>query len=102
MKNKGIRSGLLAAGYIALVASILYYGQSQAPTEDTPLVIMSMLSLLVLSVSTMGWLFIAQPLIEYFDGRKKEAVILFGWTLGTFGAIVTVLFFLLIFINPAL
>lgn len=98
MKNRGIRNGLLAAGYIAVVASALFYGNHFVPGPDTPFIPMAMLGLFVLSVATMGWLFVGQPVIEYVDGRKKEAVELFGWTLGTFGIMVIIFFFFLILI----
>ena len=48
---------------------------------------MAMLSLLVFSVSLMGYLFFFQPVQMYLDGQKREAVELFTKTLGAFAVI---------------
>jgi len=50
-----------------------------------------MLSLLVLSVTVMGYLFILVPVQLYIDGAKKEAVSFFLRTVGWFAAITAVL-----------
>jgi nitrate reductase NapE component len=46
----------------------------------------------------MGYLFLSEPLMLYFDGKKQEAVTFFFTTVGTFAiitaAFVAALFFL--------
>lgn len=87
-------NALAAALYIALVAFGMYYGSRlKQGDDDTVLAPIAMISLLTLSVAMMGYLFLAQPLQLYLDGKKKEAVDFFLKTLGVFAGITV--FFLL-------
>jgi len=43
---------------------------------------MAMLSLFTLSAAVMGYLFAAEPIMMYLDGKKKEAVNFFFTTVG--------------------
>jgi hypothetical protein len=57
-----------------------------------------MLSLLVLSVSVMAYIFGYQPLVLFLDDKRKEAISLFLKTVGIFGGItlgMVVLYFLI-------
>jgi hypothetical protein len=45
-----------------------------------------MLSLLVLSVSVMAFLFFYQPVVLLLDGKREEALAFFLRTVGTFAA----------------
>jgi hypothetical protein len=47
---------------------------------------MIMLSLLVLSVSVMAFLFFYQPVVLLLDGKRDEALAFFLRTVGTFAA----------------
>ena len=53
------------------------------------------ISLLTLSVATMGYFFVMKPLLMYLDGDKSGAVSFFLKTLGTFAVITLALFFFL-------
>ncbi len=59
-------------------------------TPDTFLTPVAALSLLVLSVSVMGFLFLGQPLQLYLDGQKKQAISFFMRTVTSF-AVLTLL-----------
>jgi valyl-tRNA synthetase len=67
-----------------------------AAGPDTPdkgglLIPMVMLSLFTLSAAVMGYLFVSEPLMMYFDGKKKEAVSFFLTTVASFAAVTLVL-----------
>lgn len=80
---------LLAIGYIGLV--VLLIGGMAAFFGDAPdieyLAPLIMLSLLVLSVATMGFLFFYRPLTLVLDGRRTEALGYFARMAGTFAAV---------------
>ena|SRR3989338_7624649 len=85
--------------YVAVVASFLFYAPKLfEPNEnETVLVPMVMLSLLVFSAAVTGTLIFGKPAIWYFDGKKKEALLLLVYTLGIFGVITMLAFFSLYF-----
>lgn len=94
MTKNPFLNALAAAAYITFVAFGTYYGSRLKQGDDeTVLVPIAMISLLTLSVAMMGYLFVAQPLQLYLDGKKKEAVSFFLKTLGVFSGITV--FFLL-------
>jgi len=97
--KKPILNAVLAAIYIILISTLMFYGDTLSRTEE-PSVIMpiGMLSLLTLSVAVMGYLFTATPLQMYIDGNKAEAVKFFLRTLASF-AIITLVVFLIIAIG---
>jgi hypothetical protein len=69
----------------------------QTTTNDFIMPII-MLSLLVLSVAVMAYIFGYQPLVLFLDNKKKEAISLFLKTVGIFGGItlgVILLYFLM-------
>lgn len=94
MKNPYLNA--LAAGayivFIVLVASTFADNPSIENSKYSLLLPMTMLSLFVFSAALMGFLFVYQPLTMYLDNKKKEAVVFFAKTLGTFA--VWVLLFL--------
>ena len=65
---------LLAEGYICLVACTMYFGQPFVGEEDSVIMPIAMLSLLVLSASIMAYLFCYTPLALFIEGKKEEAV----------------------------
>lgn len=80
-------AGLHALGtalYVVLVASFLSYTPVifGAEKEDTFLIPIAMLLLLVLSASITGSLVLGRPILWYLDGKKKDAVSLLVATLG--------------------
>jgi hypothetical protein len=75
---------LSAASYIVLIVFLI----SSLASPDTPdsnlLIPMTMLSLLVLSVAVMGYLFFYEPVRLYVEGQKEQSVAFFGKTVGYF------------------
>lgn len=80
--------------YIALVASIMFYGVEHNGNGGPPSIIVpiAMISLFTLSAAMMGYIFLSQPLQLYIDGKKKVAVNLFLKTLGVFAGITALIF----------
>jgi len=95
IKNPYINA-LLAAAYVAGIASFLYYAPHYALDEQNVLIPIMMLSLFVLSAAVMGFLFLAAALGLYFKGEREEAVRFFGKTVGAF-ALLTFIFVALVF-----
>ncbi len=87
-----VTRALGAVAYIAAVAFFLYYGKGFIGPDDSVLNPMAMLSLLVLSVAVMAYLFFFEPVKLLLDGKRNEAATLFVRTLAVF-AFVTVLLF---------
>lgn len=95
-------NAILAAGYIALVATIMNYAEKSDLPEMGVLVPIAILSLFVLSAAVMGSIFFYQPAQMYLDGEKKEAINLFLKTLGFFACITVALLALLFFSSVSL
>lgn len=91
MKNP-LYNAVLAEGYICLVAFIMFYGGQFVGEEDSLIMPMAMLSLLVLSVSVMGYLFFYTPLALFLEGKKEDAVHVLLKTIGYFAVITVTIF----------
>ncbi len=93
-----------ALAYIVLVASIIYTLTKTA--SDQPdnnfLIPVFMLSLLVLSVSTMSYLFFYQPLLLFLKGEQELAVSLFLKTVAVFAAFTVLVFIVTFLVVPLL
>lgn len=71
------------AVYILLVASFMFFLESRFADEpDTLLAPVSALLLFVCSAAITGFLVVGKPAMLYVDGRKKESLLLLGYTLG--------------------
>lgn len=91
--NYALSNAFGTAVYVSLVATFLYFaGQFNQP-DKTILIPTAMLMLLVLSVAIVGSLLFGRPLIWYLDGKKKDAIKLLLWTLGTFLILTILLLF---------
>src|SRR3989338_11160372 len=66
-------NALLAAAYIVVVAFAMYFGSQNAGEADSVLAPIAMLSLLVLSVAVMGYLFFFQPVQMFMAGGAAGA-----------------------------
>jgi hypothetical protein len=77
--------------YVAIVATLLYYGSAWAGPKDNLLMPIAFLSLFVLSAAVMGYVFLFQPLALYFDGNRSGSVNLFLRTVAVFAAITALL-----------
>lgn len=97
MSKHPVIYALCASGYIVGVVSIINsISRMQMSKPDTILAPIVALSLLTLSVTVMAYLFFYQPLQLFIAGKKKEAVLFFTHTVGSF-AFFTVLAVLLLF-----
>ena len=92
-----ILHALATGAYIALLVSSVFYGSRLFEgTEETILAPILMLCVLVFSAAVTGSLVFGRPVIWYLDGKKKEALTLLFYTLGSL-LILIVLILLIIF-----
>ncbi len=92
MKNPYINA-LGASAYIAVVGTLMHFlERGYANTPDKWYSGIAFISLLTLSVATMGYFFVFVPLQMYLDGQKQESVRFFVQTLLTFAAITLTIF----------
>jgi hypothetical protein len=92
-------NALLTAFYIGLISSILFYGPRYfafAEEPDTVFAPIMMLMLFVFSATITATLVLGRPILWYMDGKKKEGVSLFLYTLFVFFIIMVVAFAALI------
>ena len=97
MTNNPFINALAATLYIALVASIPFFGKELFGDGKSFLIPVAMISLFTLSAAIMGYLFLYQPLLFLLGGHKKNAVKLFLQTVASFAGITIILFLLLHF-----
>lgn len=88
--NKAFRNPYLnsvyAEAYIIFVVSIMHF-LAKPNTPDTFFDPIAFLSLLVLSVAVMGYLFFGVPLQLFLEGGKKESIAFFLKTAMSFAAV---------------
>ena len=87
MNKNPFYNSLFATAYICVIATIMSNGNTIFGERDTFLTPIIVLSLLVLSASIMGYLFVGQPILLYLDGYKKEALSFFWRTVVGFAGI---------------
>jgi len=92
---------VLAALYIVAVVFVMSTFVDTPALEGTLLLPVAMLSLLVLSVAVMAFLFGYRPFQLYFDNRKQEALRFFATTVLTFAFLVAIYIGLLFFAASA-
>ena len=90
MTKNPIINALLAAAYIALVASFMFFGKME-DRPDTIIVPIAMISLFTFSAAVMGYIFLSVPPQLFLSGKKAAGVTLFVQTLAAFG-VLTVIF----------
>lgn len=96
-KNPFINA-VAAAGYIAAVASFMFFGLAHSHPDNSVFAPIAFLSLLTLSAAIMGYIFLYQPLLLLLDGHKKIAINLFLQTVAVFAGI-TFLVLALLFVG---
>lgn len=90
---------IAAECYISLVATFFFYAPMYlGESEDTVFAPMAMLSLLVLSVAIMGYLFFYTPLALFIAGKREEGIQFFGKTI-LFFALITSFVFSILFLT---
>lgn len=96
MTKNPLVNALTASGYIIFVSAFMSWGTRFAPKEDTIFAPIAIISLFTLSAAVMGYVFLYQPAILYFDGKKKQGAKLLLQTIGSFG-LLTLIAILLMF-----
>lgn len=97
MTKNPILNAFAALGYIIVVAFVMIRITEQTDLpQKTIFIPIFALSMLTLSASVMGYVFLSQPLQMYLDGKKKQAVQLFIQTVGSFAGIVGLLIFIML------
>ena len=84
--------------YINIIVFCLNNASKVMPNKNT-LIPVVMLSLLVLSVAVMGFLFLSEPLSLYLENKKREALVFFGQTVGVFACFIIAFIILLFFLR---
>lgn len=97
MTKNPLINALLAIVYIVFVSLILYYGTVFKVGNNSFIAPVALISLFTFSAAAMGYLFLYQPFVLYFDGKKKLALDLFLRTLLIFGSITITIFIVLFF-----
>ena len=88
MPSNPYLNAVLASGYIWCIGLFFSLVASRnANTPDTFMAPIVMLSLLVFSVATMGFLFFYRPALLMLEHKPREAVEFFLRTLATFGVL---------------
>lgn len=78
----GLMHALVATAYIALVVFVVNHASAWFGPKDNAFSGMAALMLLVLSAAVMASLTFLRPILWYVDGQKREALMLFAWTIG--------------------
>ena len=99
MSSNPYLNAVLASAYIISVASVMYFGEQLVEREPSVLIPIVVLSLLVLSVTVMGYLFFYQPVQLFMAGRTAEASAFFLKTVAAF-ALITFVFLALLYLYP--
>lgn len=82
LKWKALLSALGVVVYVSGVAWLMTNGEKVFGKMSTVFGPVAFLLLFVLSAAVVGALVLGQPVLLYFDGRKAEAVKMFGWIIG--------------------
>jgi len=95
-------NSLSTAIYIALVGSFFYLAQQKKFGDGQTIFIpIFLLMLFVFSAALTGALIFGRPVLWYLEDKKKDALLLLGYTLGIFFIITLLAFFgMVIFIHP--
>ena len=92
-KNPYLNS-VYAEAYIVIIAFIMRH-VAKPDTPDNFFTPMAALSLFVLSVAVMGYIFLGEPLQLYLNGERKKSVAFFTKTVISFAAITAIVFIIL-------
>lgn len=97
--KEGALHAALAALYIVFVVFLMSNVSRIFGTRDGGFIEpVCILSLLVVSAAVMAMIVFGEPVMLYIDGKKREAMVLVGTTIGCFAAF-TALMFVLAFIT---
>lgn len=98
-KNTTIKYALLnalwTALYIIFIAMFMNHAQAFFGDGKTVLIPIMMLLLFVFSATLCGALVLGRPVLWYLDGKKKDALVLFAYTLGILFVLTVIMMVLL-------
>lgn len=101
--TQGLVNAALAFGYIAVVATMMYNARwIFGDGEDSVLAPIGFLLLFVVSAAVMAMLIFGKPVMLYVDGKKREGVMLLGYTVGSLAAIAVIFFAALVAMNQGM
>ena len=98
MKKQIVHSlghAILVGVYVSLVSLVMSHGSTWFGNEDTAWTPVAVLMLFVLSAAITASLVLGRPLLMFLDGKKKEALQFFGYTVGWL-FIVTIIVFVVL------
>jgi hypothetical protein len=88
MKWNPFVNAIGAALYITCIGLLMgHIASLHHDTPDNLIGTITAISLFVFSAAVMGFLFFYRPAVLLLEGKRKEAVVFFFKTLGTFGVI---------------
>lgn len=87
MKPNPYLHAVFAELYIITVVLVLFYVPKMLDIPDSLIIPITILSLLVLSVTVMSYLFFYVPLRHFLEGRKEEGLSFFLRTVATFSVL---------------
>ncbi len=90
MTTNPFANALIAAGYISILASVLFNAQMFNDQELGMMAPIIVLSTLVLSAALMGYLFFYQPVRLMIEGKPQEAAKFLLTTVAWFAGITAV------------
>src|SRR3990167_1052540 len=96
MNKNPFINAVLAGAYIVLIVSVIKLFSTLGGPEESIFIPMTMISLLVLSVALMGFLFFYEPLRLLMNNQMEAAASFFVKKLGAF-AVIVVIFVVLLF-----
>ncbi len=92
-------NAILAAAYIALIVLLINGASVLKIPDNTILIPIIMLSLLVLSVAIMGILFFYEPARLFLENQRREALVFFGKSAAVFACFILILVVTLLYVS---
>ena len=101
MNKKAFYHAIIAAGYITILVSVVDVVSRMLHSHGGNIFMpISMLTLLVLSVAVMAFLFFYEPVLLLIEGKRSEAVKLLFSTIAIFALFAIGFFAIAFFVIP--
>lgn len=94
-----VLNSILTALYVTGVALFLTYVTKLFNGPDNFLAPLAMILLFVFSAALTASLVLGRPVLWYLDGKKKEAISLFTYTLGCLLVLIVITFYFIFFFS---
>lgn len=94
--KQGLLHAVGALAYIVAIGTLMSNAErwfGKVPEAFAPVIVLSML---VVSAAVMGMLVFGRPVMLYIDGKKREAVALIAYTVGSLAAFTALLIAVLV------